>query len=113
MQSKQSNSAIVVEYFDIEYKNKKDTIYLIYLLKEHHEAVFEDWDGTLFFSISLNWYYKHQNVNLSMLGYKKKSCTIFNIKANKTSESTTQTYKTNPCVQNIIFQKSDDGPKLK
>ena len=46
-------------------------------------------------------------------GLQNKSCTIFNIKANKTSESTTQTYKTNPCVQNIIFQKSDDGPKLK
>jgi hypothetical protein len=60
--------ALVVDDFGIEYENRKDAEDLIQVLKNHYEAVSEDWDGELFCGITLGWDYENKTVDLSMPG---------------------------------------------
>jgi hypothetical protein len=60
--------ATVVDDFGIEYEQKKHATHLIDALKQHYEAVSEDWMGTLFCGITLAWDYNKRTVDLSMPG---------------------------------------------
>jgi hypothetical protein len=61
-----------VDDFGIEYENHKDAEELVQILKDHYEAVSEDWEGTLFCGITLDWDYDKKTVDLSMPGYIAK-----------------------------------------
>ena len=50
--------------------------HLIKVLKEHYEVA-EDWEGTKYCGITLDWDYIKRQVHLSMPGYCKKALTRF------------------------------------
>jgi len=56
---------LVVDDFGVKYIGKEHVHHLIQILKEHYE-VEEDWGGTRYVGISLDWDYKQHQVHLSM-----------------------------------------------
>jgi hypothetical protein len=49
-------------------------MYLIRVLKEHYE-VEEDWEGTRYLGITINWDYHNHKVHLSMPEYVERALT--------------------------------------
>jgi hypothetical protein len=56
---------LVVDNFGVKYIGKEHVMHLIRVLKEHYE-VEEDWEGTRYLGITMNWDYKNHQVHLSM-----------------------------------------------
>jgi hypothetical protein len=63
---------LVGDDFGIEYEDRKDAEELVQILKDHYKAVSEDWEGTLFCGITLDWDYDMKPVDLSMPSYITK-----------------------------------------
>jgi hypothetical protein len=59
---------LVVDDFGIKYVGREHAMHLIQILKEHYE-ISEDWKGTKFIGLTLNWDYTMQKVHISMPGY--------------------------------------------
>jgi hypothetical protein len=59
---------LVVDDFGIKYSGKENADHLLNALKENYEVT-EDWAGTLYCGIALDWDYKNKTVDLSMPGY--------------------------------------------
>ena len=64
---------LVVDDFGIKYVGKEHADHLIAALKQDYELD-EDWDGTKYCGILLNWDYENRDIHLSMSGYAKKGC---------------------------------------
>jgi hypothetical protein len=62
------NFTLVVDDFRVKYINETDVNHLIQALKQDYE-IEEDWDGTRYLGITLDWDYKKREVHLSMPGY--------------------------------------------
>ena len=60
--------ALVVNNFGIKYRGKENTIYLDNALKARYELL-SDWEGKLYFGITLDWNYNRGKVKTSMPGY--------------------------------------------
>ncbi len=58
---------LVMDNFGIKYINKIDVNHLIQTLQQDYE-IEEDWEGTRYLSITLDWDYKKREVHLSMPG---------------------------------------------
>jgi hypothetical protein len=58
----------VVDNFGVKYIGKEHVLHLIKVLKEHYK-VEEDWGGTRYLGITLDWDYTRHEVHLSMLEY--------------------------------------------
>jgi hypothetical protein len=67
---------LVVDNFGVKYIGKEHVLHLIKVLKEHYE-VEEDWGGTRYLGITLDWDYKHHQVHLSMQEYLKQALARF------------------------------------
>ena len=65
--------------------------YLIKSIKKNYEVVAEDWNGNLFFGISLNWNYQDRTVDLCIPGYIGKVLQKFQHK--NPTKSVNQPYK--------------------
>ena len=66
---------LVVDNFGVKYVGKEHLDHLISCLKQIKYKLTEDWTGSLYCGISLNWNYKAWYVDISMPGYiniKKK-----------------------------------------
>ena len=59
---------LVVDNFGVEYVRDKNAIHLIDTLKQYYN-IEEEWDGTNFLNIDLEWNYKHCTCHLSMKNY--------------------------------------------
>ena len=59
---------LTVDDFRVKYVGKEHAHHLISTLRQHYD-VEEDWDGTLYCGITLNWNYVKQYANISMPGY--------------------------------------------
>ena len=59
---------LIVDDFGVKYVGKENADHLINVLKEHYEVA-EDWDGTKYCGINLDWDYIKRKVHLSMPGY--------------------------------------------
>jgi hypothetical protein len=70
--TKKIQFALVVDDFGIECEDRQDAEDLIQIIKDHYEAVSEDWVGELFCGITHEWDYKNKTVDLSMPGYIAK-----------------------------------------
>ena len=76
--------------------------------------VAEDWNGNLFFGISLNWNYQDRTVDLCIPGYIGKVLQKFqHKKPNKISKPTIQAHQSTLWSQKTISLKSRDVPKRK
>ena len=61
---------LVVDNLGIKYQRKEDTLHLIHVHQEKYEIT-QDWTGSLYIGIALNWYYKAGILDISMPGHVK------------------------------------------
>ena len=59
---------LVVDDFGIKYVGKEHAQHLLNVLKEFYK-IEEDWTGSLYCGITLDWYYDEQYVDISMVNY--------------------------------------------
>ena len=59
---------LVVEDFGIKYIGEESTNHILGVLKELNE-IEEDWNGSLYCGITLNWHYEEQYVDIAMPNY--------------------------------------------
>ena len=59
---------LVVDDFGIKYVGKEHAQHLLNVLKEFYK-IEEDWTGSLYYGITLDWHYDQQYVDISMAGY--------------------------------------------
>jgi hypothetical protein len=67
---------LVVDNFGVKYIGKEHVLHLIKVLKEHYE-VEEDWGGTRYLGITLDWDYKCNKVHLPMPEYIEQALAHF------------------------------------
>jgi hypothetical protein len=67
---------LVVDDFGVKYINETDVNHLIQTLKQDYK-IEDDWEGTRYLSITLDWDYKKRKVHLSMPGYVERALTRF------------------------------------
>ena len=67
---------LVVDDFGIKYVGQEHALHLINILKEHYELS-EDWKGTKFIGLTLEWDYPSRKVHISMPGYIDEALTRF------------------------------------
>ena len=63
---------LVVDDFGVKYIRKGDVDHLISILKKSYDIT-EDWTGTKYIGLTLDWDYSRGKVHLSMLGYINKA----------------------------------------
>ena len=63
---------LVVNNFGIKYNKKEDAMHLIHALQEKYDIT-QDWTGSLYISIIMNWDYKAGILDISMPGYLKEA----------------------------------------
>jgi hypothetical protein len=63
---------LVVNDFGIKFVGKENAEHLITSLKSTYQKLTEDWSGSLYYGITLDWDYVGQTVNISMPGYIRK-----------------------------------------
>ena len=61
-----------MDNFGVKYINKADATHLIQTLQQGHK-IEEDWEGTRYLGIALDWDYKKREVHLSMPGYVERT----------------------------------------
>ena len=57
--------------FGIRYKNKKDADHLILAPQAKYEVT-QDWKVVIYCGITMEWYYKARQLDISMSGYVKE-----------------------------------------
>ena len=67
---------LVVDNFGIKYIGKEHVLYLLQVLKQDYE-IEEDWEGTRYLGMTIDWDYKKREVHLSMPGYVEKALARF------------------------------------
>ncbi len=67
---------LIVDDFGVKYIGKEHVLHLTQILREHYE-VEEDWGGTRYVGITLDWDYKQHEVHLSMPGYVERALARF------------------------------------
>ena len=67
---------LVVDDFGVKYIGKEHVYHLLKALKEHYE-VEEDWGGTRYLGITMDWDYKGHEVHLSMPDYVERALARF------------------------------------
>ena len=68
--------SLVVDDFGVKYVGKQHVDHLIGVLKEHYQIT-EDWRGSKYLGLDLDWDYEKREVHLSMLDYVRKALLRF------------------------------------
>jgi hypothetical protein len=102
---------LVVDDFGVKYINKTDVNPLIQALKQDYE-IEEDWEGTRYLGITLDWDHKKRKVHLSMPGYVERALALFGhlipkILQHQPHKHTVPTYGAT-----IQYAKDDDATNL-
>lgn len=71
---------LVVDDFGIKYVGKETANHRMNVLRKYYEAK-EDWEGTLYYEVTLKWNYKQCYVDISMPNYVAKQLVKYNHKA--------------------------------
>jgi len=100
-----------VDDFSVKYINETDINHLIQALKQDYK-IEEDWEGTRYLGISLDWDYKKREVHRSMPGYVEHALTRFGhlipkILQHQPHKHTVPTYGAT-----IQYAKDDDATNL-
>lgn len=77
---------LVVDDFGVKYTRKQDAEYLIAALRDCY-TLYEDWSGSKYIGISLQWDYNKRTVILSMPGYVKRALLRFKYDRNCQQDS--------------------------
>ena len=67
---------LVVDNFGVKYVGEEHANHLFHTLEQHYKVT-QDWAGTRYIGITLNWDYEKQQVHLSMPGYVAKTLKHF------------------------------------
>ncbi len=67
---------MVVDFFSIKYSSKEHVHHLTQVLKQHYQ-IEEDWGGTQYIGLTVDWDYKRHQVHISMPGYVEKALAHF------------------------------------
>ncbi len=73
---------LVMDDFGVKYIGKEHVHHLTQTPKQHYE-IKEDWEGTHYLGITLDWDYKKREVHLSMPGYVERALARFGHKIPK------------------------------
>ncbi len=65
---------LIINNFGVKYVGNKHTDHLIASINSTYKKLAEDWTGSLYCRIMLEWDYVGRMVNISMPGYIKKNC---------------------------------------
>jgi hypothetical protein len=100
-----------VDGFGVKYINKTDVNHLTQSSKQDYK-IEEDWEGTRYIGITLNWDYKKQEVHLSMPGYVERALARFGhliprYPQHQPHKHTVPTYRAT-----IQYAKDNDATKL-
>ena len=68
--------SLCVDNFGIKYVDRQHAQHLIYALKEDY-TIPQDWAGTQYIGLTIDWDYEKQEVNISMTGYIEDALTRF------------------------------------
>jgi hypothetical protein len=77
--------SLVVDDFGVKYVGKEHADHLIRTLKQHYKLS-EDWEGTLYCGITLQWDYANRTLDISMPGYIQRLLAKFDHKKPKTPQ---------------------------
>ena len=66
----------MVDDFGVKYIGKEHVLHLLQVLKQDYE-IEEDWEGTRYLGMNIDWDYKKREVHLSMPGYVEKVLACF------------------------------------
>jgi hypothetical protein len=102
---------LVVDNFGIKYINETDVNHLIQTLQQDYK-IEEDWEGTWYLGITLDWDYKKCEVHLPMPGYVEQALARFGhlipkILQHQPHKQTVSTYGAA-----IQYAKNDNSTKL-
>ncbi len=65
---------LIVDDFGVKYVGKEHADHLIASIRSTYKKLTEDWTGSLYCGIMLDWDYVGRTVDISMPGYIKKNC---------------------------------------
>jgi len=100
-----------VDNFGIKYINKTDVNHLIQTLKQDYE-IEEDWEGTRYLGITLDWDYKKRKVHLSMPGYVERALACFGHTMPKQLQHQPHKHTVPTYGATIQYAKDDDATNL-
>ena len=60
---------LVVDDFGVKCIGKENAMHLLNKINKYYPGCADDWDGSQYCGITLNWNYIHQTIDLSMPGY--------------------------------------------
>ena len=67
---------LVVDDFGVKHVGKEHALHLQQTLEEHYKVT-NDWTGSRYIGITIDWDYKRRQVHLSMSGYVAKALKQF------------------------------------
>ena len=102
---------LVVDDFGVKYTNETDVNHLIQALKQDYE-IEEDWKGTRYLGITLDWDYKKREVHLSMPGYVERALARFGHLIPKNLQHQPHKHTVPTSGATIQYAKDDDATNL-
>ena len=63
---------LVVDDFGVKYVGEDHAQHLVNILRKHYD-ISEDWEGTKYIGLTLDWDYERREVHVSMPGYNSKA----------------------------------------
>jgi hypothetical protein len=102
---------LVVDDFGVKYTNETDVNHLIQALKQDYE-IEEDWNGTRYLGITLDWDYNKREVHLSMPGYVERALARFGHLIPKKLQHQPHKHTVPTYGATIQYAKDDDATKL-
>jgi hypothetical protein len=102
---------LVVDNFGVKYTNETDVKHLIQTLKQDYD-IEEDWEGTWYLGITLDWDYKKREVHLSMPGYVERALARFGHLIPKTLQHQPHKHTVPTYGASIQYAKDNDVTNL-
>jgi hypothetical protein len=102
---------LVVDDFGVKYINETDVNHLIQTLKQDYE-IEEDWEGTRYLGITLDWDYTKREVHLSMPGYVERALARFGHLMPKQLQHQPHKHTVPTYGATIQYAKDDDATNL-
>jgi hypothetical protein len=103
--------SLVVDDFAVKYVTKSDANHLRDDLLQHYEIT-TDWEGTVYFGITLDWDYTKRTCDISMPGYITNVLNKFHHYTPRTPQHTPSKYITPVYGAKMQFSTQDNSPPL-
>jgi hypothetical protein len=104
--------SLVVDDFAVKYTRKEDAEHLLNALKRDYIAT-EDWEGTKYLGLTIEWNYENGQVHLWMPGYVSKALLRFEHKKTDKIQNSPHPHNIPAYGAKIQYaEQSDESPKL-